>query len=325
MREVKHSGGAFAVGLLCTLFWWSTPANAEPWPERTVRVILPLPAGSATDNASRLFAQGLAARWGKPVIIDNRPGGDGIPAVTGFLSARDDHTLLLSFAGVITINPLVHDKLPYDPAHDLVPIVSIVDNFFGIAVSETLKVASLEDFVTLARTQPGKLNWAATSGLPDYIFAALQRRAGLKLTQVSYRDFAPALQDLGEGRIQVAVTGLSLLLPQVDAGKAKVLMVTNRERSRLAPTVPTAEELGHPDLTFDGVVGFYGWRDIPAALKERIAGDVRTVGSDPAIIERVASLGSVVRVGTSADFVAAIEEQRSKIAALHGASDKQDQ
>ena len=325
MREVKHSGGAFAVGLLCTLFWWSTPANAEPWPERTVRVILPLPAGSATDNAARLFAQGLAARWGKPVIIDNRPGGDGIPAVTGFLSARNDHTLLLSFAGVITINPLVHDKLPYDPAHDLVPIVSIVDNFFGIAVSETLKVASLEDFVTLARTQPGKLNWAATSGLPDYIFAALQRRAGLKLTQVSYRDFAPALQDLGEGRIQVAVTGLSLLLPQVDAGKAKVLMVTNRERSRLAPTVPTAEELGHPDLTFDGVVGFYGWRDIPAALKERIAGDVRTVGSDPAIIERVASLGSVVRVGTSADFVAAIEERRSKIAALHGASDKQDQ
>jgi tripartite-type tricarboxylate transporter receptor subunit TctC len=325
MREVKHSGGAFAVGLLCTLFWWSTPAIAEPWPERTVRVILPLPAGSATDNAARLFAQGLAARWGKPVIIDNRPGGDGIPAVTGFLSARDDHTLLLSFAGVITINPLVHDKLPYDPAHDLVPIVSIVDNFFGIAVSETLKVASLEDFVTLARTQPGKLNWAATSGLPDYIFAALQRRAGLKLTQVSYRDFAPALQDLGEGRIQVAVTGLSLLLPQVDAGKAKVLMVTNRERSRLAPTVPTAEELGHPDLTFDGVVGFYGWRDIPAPLKERIAGDVRTVGSDPAIVERVASLGSVVRVGTSADFVAAIEEQRSKIAALHGASDKQDQ
>ena len=325
MREMKHLGCAFAVGVLCTLAWWSTPAKAEPWPERTVRVILPLPAGSGTDTAARLFAQGLAVRWGKPVIVENRPGGDGIPAVTGFLSARDDHTLLLSFAGVITINPLVHDKLPYDPAHDLVPIVSIVDNFFAIAVSETLKVASLEDFIKLARTQPGKLNWAATSGLPDYIFAALQRSAGLKLTQVSYRDFAPALQDLGEGRIQVAVTGLSLLLPQVDAGKAKLLMVTNRERSRLAPTVPTAKELGHPDLTFDGVVGFYGWRDIPAALKQRIAGDVRTVGSDPAIIERVASFGSAVRVGTSADFVAAIEEQRSKIAALHAASGKQGQ
>jgi len=83
--------------------------------------------------------------------------------------------------------------------------------------------------------------------------------------------------------------------------------------------------LGYPDLTFDGVVGFYGWRDIPAALKERIAGDVRAVGSDPAIIERVAGMGSAVRVGTSADFVAAIEEQRSKIAALHAAIGKQGQ
>jgi len=233
--EMKYLSGAFAVGVLCTLVWWSTPSQAEPWPERTVRVILPLPAGSGTDIAARLFAQGLAARWGKPVIIENRPGGDGIPGVTGFLSSRDNHTLLLSFAGVITINPLLHDKLPYDPARDLVPIASIVDNFFGIAVSESLKVDSLEDFVKLARSEPGKLNWAATSGLPDYIFTALQRSAGLKLTQVVYRDFAPALQDLGEGRIQVAVTGLSLLLAQVDAGKAKVLMVTNRERSRLAP------------------------------------------------------------------------------------------
>ena len=98
-------------------------AKAQAWPQRTVRVILPLPAGSATDTAARLFAQGLTARWGQPVIVENRSGGDGIPAVMGFLSARDNHTLLLSFAGVITINPLVHRKLPYDSA-DLVPIVS---------------------------------------------------------------------------------------------------------------------------------------------------------------------------------------------------------
>ena len=98
-------------------------AKAQAWPQRTVRVILPLPAGSATDTVARLFAQGLSARWGQPVIVENRSGGDGIPAVMGFLSARDNHTLLLSFAGVITINPLVHRKLPYDSA-DLVPIVS---------------------------------------------------------------------------------------------------------------------------------------------------------------------------------------------------------
>jgi tripartite-type tricarboxylate transporter receptor subunit TctC len=325
MRKKQHSACGFAVTLLCALALWSTPSNAEPWPQRTVRIILPLPPGTATDTAARLFAQGLTAHWGQPVIVENRPGGDGIPAVTSFLGARDNHTLLLSFAGLITINPLVHDKLPYDPARDLVPIAPVLDNFFAVAVSESLKVASLEGLVKLARAQPGKLNWAATSGLPDYIFAALQKSAGIKMAQVSYREFAPALQDLGEGRIHVAVTGLALLLPQVQAGKAKLLMVTNRERSPLAPGVPTAKEAGYPDLTFDGIVGFYGWRDIPAELKERIAADVRAVGSDPAINARIAGLGSAVRVGTPAEFAAAIEEQRAKIAALHLAPAKQAQ
>jgi tripartite-type tricarboxylate transporter receptor subunit TctC len=317
MRRKQHSTRGFAVTVLCALALWSTPSAAEPWPQRTVRIILPLPAGTVTDTAARLFAQSLSTRWGQPVIVENRPGGDGIPAVTGFLGARDNHTLVLSFAGLITINPLVHDKLPYDPGHDLVPIAPVVDNFFAVAASESLKVASLEDFIKLARAQPGKLNWAATSGLPDYIFAALQKSAGLTLAQVSYREFAPALQDLGEGRIHVAVTSVALLLPQVQAGKAKLLMVTNRERSPLALDVPTAKEAGYPDLTFDGVVGFYGWHDIPAELKERIAADVRAVGSDPAIRARIAGLGSAVRVGTPTEFAAVVEEQRAKIAALH--------
>jgi tripartite-type tricarboxylate transporter receptor subunit TctC len=234
-----------------------------------------------------------------------------------FLAARDDHTLMLSFAGVITINPLIHDKLPYDPARDLVPVASVVDNFFAIAASSALKVASLEDFIRLVRSQPGKLNWAATPGLPDYIFAALQRSAGIKMTQVSYRDFTPALQDLGEGRIHVAVSGLAFLLPQVQTGKAKLLMVTNHERAPLAPDIPTAQEAGYPDLTFDGVVGFYGWRDMPAVLKQRIAADVRAVGADPAIGARIASAGSLVRLGGPTEFAAAIEEQRAKIAAIH--------
>jgi tripartite-type tricarboxylate transporter receptor subunit TctC len=282
-------------------------------------VILPLPPGSATDLAARLFAQRLAERWGQPVIVENRQGADGIPAVVSFLGARDNHTLLFSFAGLITINPLTHDKLPYDPARDLVPIASAVDNFFGVAASETLKVASLGDFIKLVRAQPGKLNWAATPGLPDYIFAALQKIAGIEMAQVSYRDFAPALQDLGEGRIQVAVTGLSLLLPQVQTGKAKLLMVTNHERAPLAPDVPTANEVGYPELTFDGVVGFYGWRDMPDDLKEHIAADVRAVGADPAVRARIENAGSAVRVGSPAAFAAAIEEQRAKIVAVAGA------
>lgn len=313
MQQCRY---ALALCLAGAVVLGAAQAASEPWPQRTVRVIMPLSPGSATDLAVRLFAQRLAERWGQPVIVENRQGADGIPAVVSFLGARDNHTLMFSFAGLITINPLTHDKLPYDPARDLVPIASAVDNFFGVAASETLKVASLEDFIKLVRAQPGKLNWAATPGLPDYIFAALQKSAGIEMAQISYRDFTPALQDLGEGRIQVAVTSLSLLLPQVQTGKAKLLMVTNHERAPLAPDVPTASEVGYPELTFDGVVGFYGWRDMPDDLKQRIAADVRAVGADPAVRARIENAGSAVRVGGPVEFAAAIEEQRAKIVAV---------
>jgi tripartite-type tricarboxylate transporter receptor subunit TctC len=310
--------------LLCGLGFFSSPSHSQSWPQRPVRVILPLPAGTATDVAARLFAQSLSARWGRPVFVENRPGADGITAVTAFLGS-DDHTLLLSFAGLITINPFEHDSLPYDPVHDLVPIAPVVDNFFAFAASKTLNASSLGDLVKLAQDQPGKLNWAATSGLPDYIFAAFEKGAAISMTQVSYKQFAPALQDLAEGRIHVVVTGLGLLLPQVQAGKANLLLVTNRERSSLVPDVPTALEVGHPELTFDGVIGFYGHRDIPLALKERIAADVAAVGNEPAIRAKVESLGSVVRVGTPAEFTAIIEAQRAKIEALNAAMAKKAQ
>ncbi len=316
MRRMQRSVCAFVVTLLSSLALSAAPSNAEPWPQRTVRLVVPLPPGAATDLVARLFAEKLSERWRQPVVVENRQGADGIPAVTGFVSARDNHTLLFSFAGIITINPLTYEKLPYDPARDLVPVASAADNFVGIGVSETLKVGSLDDFVKLARSQPGKLHWAATPGNPLYAFAALQKSAGIELVQVPYRDFAPALQDVGEGRIQAVATGVGLLLPQVHAGKVRLLMVNSRLRSPQAPEVPTAEEAGYPELTFESVAGFYGWRDMPTDLKEHIAADVRAVATDPAIAARVASIGSVLRVGTPGEFAAAIEEQRAKIAAI---------
>ena len=316
MCTTQRLARALAVIILGALALSAAPSSAEPWPQRTVRFIVPLPPGTSTDLVARLFADRLSERWRQPVAVENRQGADGIPAVTGFVSARDNHSLLFSFAGIITINPLTYDKLPYDPVRDLVPVAWVADNFIGIAVPETLKVNSLDDFVKLARSQPGKLNWAASPGVPHYVFAALQKSAGIEMMQVSYRDFRPALQDLGEGRIQAVATGVALLVPQMQAGKVKLLMVNNRQRSPQAPEVPTATEAGYPELTFEGAVGLYGWRDMPTGLKERIAADVRAVATDPTTAARVASMGSALRVGTSTEFEAVIEEQRAKIAAI---------
>jgi tripartite-type tricarboxylate transporter receptor subunit TctC len=306
-----------ALAIICAAHGlYASPSLAEPWPQKTVRLIVPVPPGGGTDLAARLFAERLSERWQHPVIVENRQGAEGIIAVSAFVNSRDNHTLLFSFAGPITIAPLLQQKLPYDPARDLVPIAAAVDNFFAIAVSETLGTKTLDDFVELARSQPRTFNWAATPGLPQFIFAALQKSAGLDLVQVSYREFAPALQDLGTGRIHAVATGLPLLKPLADTGKVRLVMVTNRERSPLVPHVPTAKEAGYPELLFEGVVGFYGWRDMPSDLKERIAADVRTVAADPALGAKLAAVGIIVRAGSAAEFAAAIEDQRVKVAAM---------
>jgi tripartite-type tricarboxylate transporter receptor subunit TctC len=305
----------FAAGLLA-LATGPAPAHAQTWPQKTVRIILPLPPGSGMDLSARLIAERLSQRWGQGVVVENRQGADGIPAVTSFLSARDNHTLLFSFAGVVTFNHLLHERLPYDRS-ELVPLVPVVDNFLGVSVSGTLKLGSLADLVTAAKAQPGKLNWAATPGLPYYVLLALQKFAGIEMVQVSYRDFAPAYQDLNQGRLHVAGTGVPTLVPHHRAGTAKLVFVTNRERSPQAPAVPTAAEAGYGDLTFDGVSGIYGWRDMAAEIRQRLVADVGAIVADPAFRDRVAGVGTAARSGTPEQFAAAIEEQRAKIATIH--------
>jgi tripartite-type tricarboxylate transporter receptor subunit TctC len=308
------------VVLMATMSPAMCPVDAsEAWPQRTVKVIIPGTAGSTIDTSARLFAEQLAARWGQPVIIENMPGADGIIAVNEFVRRGDNHTLIYSFAGLITINPALHKKLSYDPARDLVPIATTSDNFLAIAVTSKLQAASLRELVAHARSHPTKLNWAAPPGLPYFAFASLQKDAGVEMVYVPYRDFNAAALDLGEGRIDVMSTALTNMLPQLQAAKVRVLAVLNRVRSPAAPDVPTVAEAGFPELTFEGVTGFYGWRDMPAELRGRIAADVRAVADSPAIKERLEKIGIVARGSTPGEFAAAIEEQRAKVAAIAAA------
>ena len=290
-------------------------AQTANWPQRTVRLIVPLSPGTGTDVTARLYAEKLSLRWGKPVVVENRPGPDALVAVNALMTARDEHTLLFSFGGPVTINPILSDKLPYDPELDLVPIVSASDSFLAIAVSASLNINSLVELQQRARAEPGKLNWAATPGMPQFAFAGYVTAAGVDMTYIAYRDFNPALQDVAEGRITAVATGLLPLLAVAQSGKVRILAVTNRQRSPAAPQVPTSGEAGFPAVVAEGFQGFFGWRDMPAELRDRIAADVRAVAPDmPA--ERMSGLGQVVRVGTTADFLAMIKDQRSRVAAV---------
>ena len=286
---------------------------ADAWPTRSVRVIVPLPAGSAVDAAARLVGEGLSKRWGQPVVIENRPGADGSIGTGAFASSRDDHTLIYGIASALTVNPLVQDKLPYDPARDLVPISAVTNASFVVAVHNGVQARSLADLARLAQAEPGKLFWGSGPGLTRYVFSAFLKRGGLDMPYVTYRDVASQQVDLGEGRIQVLITALQVTNAPVQSGKARIIAVTNSRRAPTLPDVPTAAEAGHLEMTMDGLSGFFGWRDMPVALRDKISTDVQAVVRDSQIRATIEASGQILLGGTPADFEAAIEAQRARI------------
>jgi tripartite-type tricarboxylate transporter receptor subunit TctC len=294
----------------------STASLAQSWPQRTVRIIVPNPPGASLDVQARLFAERLASFWKSPVVVENIAGADGLLALKSFVARRDDHTLLYSFLGPITINPVIYQSLPYDPAADLVPIAPMSDNLLAIAVPATSQVTSLEALERFARSRPGKLNWAATPGLPYFAFAGFQKAAGLDMVQVPYRSLSQPVADLIEGRIDALAAGVAPLLSHVSSGRVRFLAFLNTHRATFVPEVPTMAEAGYPSLGFDAVTGFFGWRDMPIQLRERVAADLHGIAEDAALKELLAANGSVSRLGSPAEFATLIEEQRAKVAAI---------
>jgi tripartite-type tricarboxylate transporter receptor subunit TctC len=291
-------------------------ADAQTYPTRTVRLILPYAPASGTDITARLFADRLGPRWGKPVVIENRPGGDGLVSLSAFVNANDDHALWIGPAGVFMVHPYEHQNLPYDAERDLLPVASLTTIILAMSTPASLKLASVKDFVALARAQPGKLNAAAANGNSDFLLFGFIKSSGLDVPKVPYRDILQAPNDLGENRIQVLMTSLAVVHPHMQSGRIKVLAVTSRQRAPSAPDVPTAIESGYPALELDSPVGIVGPRGMPLALRERIAEDFKAVAADdPLIAKRLEGTGQIVNVRGPAEYAATIAELRAKLAA----------
>jgi tripartite-type tricarboxylate transporter receptor subunit TctC len=291
-------------------------AAQSSYPTHTVRFILPYGAASATDTTARLFADRLSTRWGKPVVVENRPGGEGIISLQAFVAANDDHTLWFGPAGVFTVLAYQHDAVPFDPYHDLNPIVSVSDVVLAISMPATMRVDTIAQLVALARSEPGKLNAAAANGLSDFLLFGFFKNLGLEVARVPYRDIMQAPGDLAEERIQVLATSLAVPQPLAHAGRLKILVVTSKQRAPGEPDIPTAEEAGYPALTFQSAGGVFGPRGMLDTLRESIAADFRAVSADPAIAARLATIGSIMEIRGPAEFAAGIQEQRDRLAAL---------
>ena len=295
----------------------SRPAGpSSGWPQRPVKFIIPFGPGAGADIGARLFADRLSKRWGQSVVVENRPGADGIVAISAFVSANDDHVLLFAATGSFTVHPFQYDKLPYAP-RDLNPITRVSNTILVVSVPESLKVNSLAELVTLARAQPGKLNAALVPGITELVFTGFLKGERLDMTKIPYRDIVQAGTDLAEARVQVMMSSLALVQPHIQAGKVKVLAVASHQPVATLPGIPTVAAAGFPALELEGLVGLFGPRAMPAELRERIAADVRAVAdADSEIATRLATTGQVVNTGTAVEFATAVDDQRAQVAAV---------
>src|SRR6516162_8885233 len=305
-----------ALALGASLQLMGGAAAQQMFPTRTVHFILPYGPGSASDTTARPFAERLSARWGKPVVVENRPGGDGLVSLDALAGAHDDHTMWFGPAGAFNVLPYQHNTLPFDPKRDLNPIASVSEVVLAVSTPVSMNVSSVDDLVAMARAQPGKLNAAAANGISDFLLFGFFKSMGLQVARVPYRDIMQAPSDLAESRIQVLSTSLAVVQPLSKAGRIKVLVVTSAQRAPSSPEAPTAAEAGYPALTFESIGGVFGPRDMPDKLRESIAADFQKIAEDPIIAKRLADTGQIISVLGPAQFGARVQEQRDRLAEL---------
>ncbi len=228
-------------GLLFAVLALVGPVNGASYPSKTIRIIVPYPPGAFNDQLARTISHHLNKAWGKPVVVDNRPGGSTIIGTD--LVARspaDGHTLLVaSFA--LAVNVSLFSKLPFDPVRDLAPVIFAAQTANVLAANTALPAQSVKDLIALAKAKPGQINYASggNGSSPHLAMELLKRMAGIDLTHVPYKGSAPALTDLIAGQVSVAFDNIPNVLPHIKAGKLRPLGVSAAKRSRALAEVPS--------------------------------------------------------------------------------------
>lgn len=291
------------VGMVLGLIAFSSlAAQAQTWPLRPVRIIVPYAAGGNSDSMARMVAQRLSETLGQAFIVENRVGGNGALASEAVArSPADGYTLLWAVTPPMTISPAM-GKLNYDPVNDFAPISAVAVNGFVLLVNKNFPPQSVAEFISYVKTQPQKLAYAeGTAGSVTHLAMALfLKRAGLDMTNVSYRGNAPALNDVIAGHLPTMFSNVSDALPHAASGSIRLLAVSRAQREPQIPDVPTVAETGFPGydvITWNGLVAP---ANTPRAVIEALAREIGTAVKDPNFIERLKGFG-VEPLGNSPD------------------------
>jgi tripartite-type tricarboxylate transporter receptor subunit TctC len=289
-------------------------ALAQTFPAKPVKIFVPYPPGGPVDGVARGLTQGLAAMWGQPVVVENKPGANEIIAVqTVAKSPADGYTLLLGTEAAYSLNGFLYSNLPYDPVRDLAPVSKVVHVNMALIVKGDLPVKDLKEFVALMKKQGKTHNYgsAGAGGTTHLAMEGFKRDAGFEMTHVPYKGIAPAVSDMLAGSIDAMFAGMTAATPHLKSGKMKILAISGTNRAKSLPDVPTFREAGYPVTEASFYLGLTAPAGTPAPVLAKIAADVRKVVSDPAFQERFMAPYGFDAVGdTPGEFAAFLRKDR---------------
>jgi len=301
-------------GIICGLAAAHCGMLRAEFPERPVRFIVPFAPGGGTDIVGRVLAQKLNDLWGRPVIVDNRPGaGSTVGTDIAVKSVPDGHTMLLSSIS-LAFNVSLYKSLPFDATRDLAPVslVAIQPNL--LVVNPRLAAGSVKEFLALARAQPGAIKYASggNGSGPHLATELLKLLARIDLTHIPYKGTGPALTDLLAGQVDMMISVAAPSLPLVKSGKLRALAVTGSERLTVAPDIPTLAEAGVAGYEFKTWYGVQVPRRTPAAVVVRLNSSLAAVLKRPDVIEPFNAAGLEARASTPREFEALIDSEIRK-------------
>ena len=318
MRDVRIIAGA-----LCALALSSAlPAHAQTakdYPGRPVRIIVPQAAGSGVDLTARVVAQKLTEAWGHQVIVENRPGANGIIGLEAGAKAKPDgYTLSLGVPSSLTMNPYVYKSLPYDTLRDFVPITQTATNTFGLVINPALPVRDVKELVALARARPGELSYGSFGiGNQTHLGGELfSSQIGIRLLHVPYKGETPAVVDLLSGQIAMIFTPMQGAVPHIRSGKLKLLATLGGSRARAFPDVPTMIEAGYKTIVITGWTGLLAPTGTPQDIVDKLQKEIAVRLLVPETRESLASQGAEPVASTPEQFAAFIRAEMAKWSAV---------
>jgi tripartite-type tricarboxylate transporter receptor subunit TctC len=290
-------------------------AQAQPFPSKPVRIIVPFAAGGVADLLPRIVGEKLAQKWGQPVIVENKVGAAGnIGMAEGARAAPDGYTLLLAPAGNLTVSPKLFPSLPFDTYRDLAPVTLLAQSPNVLVVHPSVPAKNFKELVAFAKASPGKLNFASPGeGSGAHLAGELLNiDAGIKVVHVPYKGIAPAVNDLLGGQVQMMFAGISTVLQHVKAGKLVALAIASPKRNPQLPDVPTVAESGLPGFDVTSWYGIVVRSGTPAAIVEKIQADMAEALNAADVRDRLAALGLEPVGNTPSEFDALIKAETRK-------------